>query len=75
MRKKSFSGFFWIFLLLVAVFLFLVMGRNVEGFGKSCKKGSDCGGARCTSSTGAKGFWYCKKAAGAKTTDYGECTC
>ena len=71
MRKKS---FFWIFVVLVAVFLFFIMGRNVEGF-KSCKKMSDCGGAKCTSAAGTPGYYYCKKPAGATSTDYGECTC
>lgn len=74
MNRKSFSGFFWIFVVLVAILLFFVMGRTVEGF-KSCRKSSDCGGAPCTASSGAKGTYYCKKAAGAKATDYGECNC
>ena len=32
MKRKSFSVFFWIFVVLVAVLLFFVMGRNKEGF-------------------------------------------
>jgi hypothetical protein len=74
MRKKSFSVFFWISVVLVAVLLFVVMGTTVEGF-KSCQKMADCGGAKCTSSTGAKGNYYCKKPAGATAKTYGECTC
>jgi hypothetical protein len=40
MRKKSFSIFFWISVVLVAVLLFVVMGRNVEGF-KTCTGSGD----------------------------------
>ena len=50
------------------------MGTTVEGF-KSCQKMADCGGAKCTSSTGAKGNYYCKKPTGATAKTYGECTC
>jgi hypothetical protein len=32
MKRKSFSVFFWISVVLVAVLLFFVMGRTVEGF-------------------------------------------
>lgn len=37
MKKKSFSGFFWILVVLAAIFLFFFMRRNVEGFFTNCR--------------------------------------
>jgi len=41
MRKKSFSVFFWIFVVLVAILLFFVMGTTVEGFFTTCHPNSN----------------------------------
>ena len=37
MKKKSFSRFFWIFVVLAVIFLFFFMRRNVEGFFTNCR--------------------------------------
>jgi len=62
MKRKSFSVFFWISVVLVAILLFFVMGATVEGFGTICRPAGNsewcntcppgqvkgCNGTKCT---------------------------
>lgn len=59
MMKKF--GFFLIFLVLAAIFLFVVMGRrNIEEF-KSCTSSTGCKTISCGMRGNVKTYAYCKK--------------
>jgi hypothetical protein len=70
MKKRSFSGFFWVFIVLAALFLFFfVKTRIVEEFKTSCTPGmrDQCkytgtcsGGGYPSCQANKKGQYYCK---------------
>jgi hypothetical protein len=66
MKRKSFSIFFWIFVVLAAILLFFFMRRNKEGFltckGRTdyttCRREPHCPGYK---SNGQRKIQYCTK--------------
>ena len=76
MKRKSFSVFFWIFVVLAVIFLFFFMRRNVEGFKictgpndyNSCRKEPYCPGYQ---KNGQRKIQYCTR----KTATGYECGC